>query len=79
MSKAAPEELLEGLHNALAEEMKRMLEAGGLSASDLNVIRQFLKDNGIDAALAEGGTLPGLAEKMAEIGADEEGDPESYH
>lgn len=45
----ATEEALASLHGALAEAMKLKLADGTATASDLNVIRQFLKDNGINA------------------------------
>lgn len=48
MSKAT-EDMLASLHGALAEAMARKLREGDFTASDLNVIRQFLKDNGINA------------------------------
>lgn len=38
------------LHGAMAEAMAEMLKTPDkLTASDLNVIRQFLKDNGINS------------------------------
>jgi hypothetical protein len=61
MSKRASKELLSRLHSALANEMKTILEEGVKEidksgelvtvtpgAAYLNVVRQFLKDNGID-------------------------------
>ncbi len=44
MSKAT-EELLASLHGELAQAMADKLQSGAFTASDLNVIRQFLKDN----------------------------------
>lgn len=49
MTKPATKEALNGLHAALAQDMIRRLESGEATAADLGVIRQFLKDNGIDA------------------------------
>ncbi len=49
MSDKATEELLASLHGALADAMQDKLTSGDASASDLNVIRQFLKDNGINS------------------------------
>lgn len=38
------------LHRALAEQLLRRCQDGSATASDLNVARQFLKDNAIDSA-----------------------------
>lgn len=48
MSKAT-EEALAALHGEMAKAMKKKLAEGEYTASDLNVIRQFLKDNKIEA------------------------------
>lgn len=48
MSKAT-EEALATLHGEMAKAMKKKLAEGEYTASDLNVIRQFLKDNKIEA------------------------------
>lgn len=48
MSKAT-EELLADLHGKLADSMARKLAGDDATASDLNVIRQFLKDNGVNS------------------------------
>lgn len=59
----ASKELLAKIHELLAEEMKRILEDRPVdengytvppTASELNVIRQFLKDNGIEALAGAG-------------------------
>ncbi len=47
--KSASSEALEKLHAELARVMSDRLRSGEATASDLGVIRQFLKDNGIDA------------------------------
>lgn len=47
MSKA-PSEILEALHGQIAENLIEKIKAGEATASDLNVARQFLKDNGIE-------------------------------
>lgn len=39
---------LDGLHAALAKKLKEVLQDDP-SASELNVIRQFLKDNSVDS------------------------------
>lgn len=47
MSKAQ-NDILESLHGKLAEDLIRRIQNGEATASDLNVARQFLKDNGIE-------------------------------
>lgn len=49
MSKKASEDALGDLHGALAEVFLHKLRSGEVTAADLSVIRQFLKDNGITA------------------------------
>lgn len=47
MSKAT-HDVLEALHGHIAEDLIRRIQSGEATASDLNVARQFLKDNGIE-------------------------------
>jgi len=49
MSKATKDEL-SSLHGELAKAFTRVLNGGEATAAHMNVIRQFLKDNGIDSA-----------------------------
>ena len=60
----ATNDLLEKLHGKLAEKFLAKLEAGEVTASDMNVIRQFLKDNGIDSADASTGPLKALTDAL---------------
>ena len=39
---------LESLHTVLVQELLNRIRAGDAKPSDLNVARQFLKDNGIE-------------------------------
>tara|TARA_R100000773_G_scaffold1526_1_gene2245 strand:+ start:461 stop:742 length:282 start_codon:yes stop_codon:yes gene_type:complete len=39
---------LEGLHGALTDKLLEIVTSGDAKAGDLNVARQFLKDNGIE-------------------------------
>ena len=41
---------LEAIHTALAQSLLQRIQDGSATATDLNVARQFLKDNGIDCA-----------------------------
>jgi hypothetical protein len=63
MSKASEEALAE-LHGAMAEAMAKKLREGDATASDLNVIRQFLKDNGINSDGAENPNLKTLSDEL---------------
>jgi len=60
----AKDELLEMLHGALAEEFLRRIKDGTATAADLSAARQFLKDNGIDAAPKEGSPMNNLMENL---------------
>lgn len=60
----ATEDLLSDLHGAMASAMKEKLESGEVSASDLNVIRQFLKDNGVECDGNANENLKGLADDL---------------
>lgn len=48
MSGKAPESMLAALHGELAKHFLKKLESGEVTAADLNCMRQFLKDNGIE-------------------------------
>jgi hypothetical protein len=55
--------LLEELHADLARALKTKLD-GEATAADLNVIRQFLKDNNISGLPAPGSPLKALVDGM---------------
>ena len=68
---AASKESLETLHSAIATKLTdaiAKMDAGekGLAAL-LNVARQFVKDNGIEAVPAPGSALGGLTDKLKEF------------
>ena len=48
MNSKDSKELLEVLHTELIQELLGRIRAGDAKPSDLNVARQFLKDNGIE-------------------------------
>lgn len=48
MKNRASENELASLHGIFAEVLAAKLKSGEVSSSELSVIRQFLKDNGID-------------------------------
>lgn len=64
MSSKATEDALALLHAALANSLKDKLASGEATAADLNVVRQFLKDNGIDCYGKANPDVASLAEKM---------------
>lgn len=66
MSKAT-EDLLASLHGALAEAMKDKLASGEATASDLNVIRQFLKDNGINVDGEKDPAIQSIADDLPDL------------
>lgn len=77
MSKKASEDSLSTLHMTLAEVLTAKIKAGadgdskGLAAL-LNVARQFLKDNGIEADLGPGTPVMSLAESLPFPSVDDE-------
>lgn len=61
---SALEKVLESLHTELADALLAKIRSGEATASDLNVARQFLKDNGIDGAKKPGSPLANLASEI---------------
>lgn len=75
---AASKESLESLHSAIADKLTetiREMPAGekGLAAI-LNVARQFVKDNGIEAIAAPGSPLGNLTKGLTEYPFDPNAD-----
>lgn len=75
---AASKESLEALHTAIAMKLTESIEAldageKGLAAL-LNVARQFVKDNGIEALPAPGSATGGLVDKLKEYPFDPQAD-----
>lgn len=64
MSNRATEDALASLHGALAEAMQEKLTSKDFTASDLNVIRAFLKDNGIDCDGETNPVMKSLADDL---------------
>jgi hypothetical protein len=67
-SKATPAASMELLHSLLSAEFQRMLEEAkdtgeALGPAALSAIRQFLRDNGIEAARDSMGTLSSLVDQ----------------
>ena len=58
---------LADLHEGLAEHLKYKLDDVTISVSELNVLRQFLKDNQVSAQPVEGTPFGDLAAQLPEI------------
>lgn len=65
MSKASTTEL-DALHKLIADKLADKLRSGDFTAADLNVARQFLKDNGIEAQAVPGTPLDSLRKTVAD-------------
>ena len=66
-------ELMDLLHRTLAENLLSREKDPEAKAGDLNVARQFLKDNGIDALPVENSPLSDLIKSLPDF-ADEDTD-----
>tara|TARA_R110002072_G_scaffold139958_2_gene283755 strand:+ start:653 stop:877 length:225 start_codon:yes stop_codon:yes gene_type:complete len=62
--KQKTEVLMDELHNKLAEVLLERVKEDEVKASDLNVARQFLKDNGIEGVPIEDSTLKNLVDEL---------------
>jgi hypothetical protein len=58
------EELLKKLHEGVGQALLERIQSGEANAADLNVARQFLKDNGIDGSIRNSEPLLNLAKVM---------------
>jgi len=70
MSKATNDSMA-NLHGLLAKALSEKLKSGEYTASDLNVIRQFLKDNGINC---DGNNNPVIHEIVDDLPSFEDQD-----
>ena len=55
---------LKELHGVLAEQLLKRIKDPEAKASDLNVARQFLKDNGIEAIPVDNSPLKALVDEL---------------
>ena len=55
---------LKELHGVLAEQLLKRVKDPEAKASDLNVARQFLKDNGIEAIPVDNSPLKSLVDEL---------------
>ena len=61
--------LLEQLHLVLAQELLDKVKSGEAKAGDLNVARQFLKDNGVECLPVEKNPMQELMENLPDLDA----------
>tara|TARA_R100000329_G_C7424794_1_gene149303 strand:+ start:166 stop:402 length:237 start_codon:yes stop_codon:yes gene_type:complete len=66
------DKILEDLHKTLAQELLDRIKSGEEKASVLNVARQFLKDNGIEAIPVADSPLKSLIDELPFDTEDEE-------
>ena len=59
--------LLEQLHLVLAQELLDKVKSGDAKAGDLNVARQFLKDNGIECIPVENNPMTELMNNLPDL------------
>lgn len=80
MAGATSKDLMEALHVVLAQELSKQLREGTWVEGDdgkpvrlspkaalLNVARQFLKDNNIEAAIGKGGAVDEVMDALAKF------------
>ena len=61
--------LLEQLHLVLAQELLDKVKSGDAKAGDLNVARQFLKDNGVECMPVEKNPMEELMLNLPDLDA----------
>ena len=59
--------MMASLHKTLAENLPLRIKDPEAKSADLNVARQFLKDNGIDALPVEGSPLSDLVATLPDF------------
>ena len=62
-------EVLNTLHLCLAKELLGKIQSGVAKAGDLNVARQFLKDNGVECLPVESNPMQELMENLPDLDA----------
>ena len=67
MAKNSTTEVLSELHAGLAHLFMERLREGTLGTAELNILRQFLKDNQINAQPTEGSEFGELAKVLPDI------------
>ena len=67
MAKESTTEVLSELHAGLANLFMERLREGTLGTAELNILRQFLKDNQISSQPVEGSEFGELAKALPDI------------
>ena len=67
MGKKTTTDVLSELHEGLAHLFLERLNEGNLGTAELNILRQFLKDNQINAQPTEGSEFGELAKALPDI------------
>ena len=67
MAKKTTTDVLSELHDGLAHLFLERLNEGNLGTAELNILRQFLKDNQISAQPVEGTAFGDLAKQLPDI------------
>ena len=67
MAKESTTEVLSELHAGLAHLFMERLREGTLGTAELNILRQFLKDNQISSQPVEGSEFGELAKALPDI------------
>jgi len=60
-------EKLEDLHSTLTDVLIERVKSGNAKAGDLNVARQFLKDNGIECIPTENNDMEDLMKNLPDL------------
>ena len=60
-------EKLEDLHSTLTDVLIERVKSGEAKAGDLNVARQFLKDNGIECIPTENNDMEDLMKNLPDL------------
>jgi len=74
MSEATLNALLAELHLKTVEQLLERVTSGKASAQELNVARQLLKDNNVEAKPVAGSPLAGLADSLPDLDPVDEGE-----
>ncbi len=62
-------EILKTIHYELAKHILDLIKSGEAKAGDLNVARQFLKDNGIECIPVENNPMEELMNNLPDLDA----------
>jgi hypothetical protein len=72
MSKATTNDLAD-LHGMFTEALAKKLKNGDFTSADLSVIRQFLRDNGIECDGERNDGIQDLVDSLPSYDSDEDG------